>query len=299
MTKCHIYNFICKVVINYLLLSTNVYTTNLMNTISYLQEKINNARALDFGTIFSASIELFKKTWLQGFLLQLFTVIVMLPLIIVLYVPLITMMIAQANGGYSGSDTYSDFFAGMSIIYLLFVIVGIFVLGAVQVALQAAFFRIMRALDEGKTITTSDFFCFLNAKHLSKTFAIMIATILISMIVGLFATLLMIPTFFLSFLIFIYIVVPMSFFTMIFAFNPDLSVGDIVKVSFKLGHKKWLLAFGLIFVCSLLAQIVGMLLCGIGTLFTAAFVYHPVYLIYKNVIGFDDEDEISTIDEVN
>jgi hypothetical protein len=288
MTKCHIYNFICKVVINYLLLSTNVYTTNLMNTISYLQEKINNARALDFGTIFSASIELFKKTWLQGFLLQLFTVIVMLPLIIVLYVPLITMMIAQANSGYSGSDTYSDFFAGMSIIYILFVIVGIFVLGAVSVALQAAFFRIMRALDEGKTITTSDFFCFLNGKHLSKTFLLVLVTVIIA-----------IPSVLLCYIPLIYMMVPFSLFALIFAFNPELSVGDIVKVSFKLGHKKWLLAFGLIFVSGLLAEIVGLLLCGIGTLFTAAFVYHPVYLIYKDVIGFDNEDEISTIGEVN
>ena len=38
-----------------------------MNTTSSLQEKIRNAKALDFGTIFSASIELFKKTWIQGF----------------------------------------------------------------------------------------------------------------------------------------------------------------------------------------------------------------------------------------
>ncbi|MFC5194740.1 hypothetical protein ACFPH8_05310 [Bizionia hallyeonensis] len=40
---------------------------------------------------------------------------------------------------------------------------------------------------------------------------------------------------------------------------------------------------------SLLAQIVGMLMCGIGILVTAPFVYHPMYLVYKNVIGFEDE----------
>ena len=97
----------------------------------------------------------------------------------------------------------------------------------------------------------------------------------------------------------IYLIVPFSLFAIIFAFNPELSVGDIVKVSFKLGHKKWLLIFGLIFVSSLLAQIVGFILCGIGALFTAAFVYHPTYLIYKDVIGFDNDDEINTIGEAN
>ena len=33
---------------------------------SELQSRINNAKALDFGTIFNQSIELFKKVWVQG-----------------------------------------------------------------------------------------------------------------------------------------------------------------------------------------------------------------------------------------
>jgi hypothetical protein len=78
---------------------------------------------------------------------------------------------------------------------------------------------------------------------------------------------------------------------MIFAFNPELSVGDIVSASFKLGHKKWLLSFGLLIVSGILAEIVGLLMCGIGVLFTAAFVYHPTYFIYKNVIGFENDSE--------
>jgi hypothetical protein len=52
------------------------------------QSKIANAGKMDFGTIFNQSIELFKKSWLQGFLMQLFVVILMLPFIIILYVPL-------------------------------------------------------------------------------------------------------------------------------------------------------------------------------------------------------------------
>lgn len=258
-----------------------------MNTTSYLQAKINDAKELDFGTIFSESIELFKKTWIQGFLLQLFTFLVMLPLIIVLYVPLIALIIAQAENGYGGASVYSDFIAGMSLIYVLFVIVGIFVLGAVSVALNAAFFRIMKSLDHGESVSTSDFFYFLKGKYLSKTFMLMLVSALIA-----------IPSALLCYIPLIYVFVPMSFFTLIFAFNPELSVGNIVKLSFSIGNKKWLLAFGLIILASILSQIVGFLLCGIGVLFTAAFIYHPVYLIYKGVVGFDDDSEINEIGDV-
>ncbi len=256
-------------------------------TISQLEEKIQNAMALDFGTIFSESIELFKKTWVQGFLLQIFNLVIALPFIIILYVPLIGFVLANAENGYDDSETLSAFFAGMSILYILFLIVGIFVLGAVQVALNAAFFRIMKKLDHNEATTTNDFFYFLKGKYLSKAFILMIVSILIS-----------IPAVILCYIPFIYVIVPMSYFSFFFAFNPDLSVGDIVKASFGLGNKKWLISFGLLIVSSLLAQIVGLLLCLVGVFFTAAFVYHPTYLIYKHVIGFDETNEILEIENI-
>ncbi|MEC3905562.1 hypothetical protein VOI54_00890 [Tamlana sp. 2201CG12-4] len=260
-----------------------------MNSFKILLEKIKEAKALDFGQVFNDSIELFKKTWLQGFLLQLFTLIVMLPLIIVLYVPLIGMMIAQQESGYANTDAFNNFFAGMSVLYILFVIVGAFVLGAVSLALNAAFFRIMNRLDSDKTVSSSDFFYFLKTKYLSKIFVLMLVSMGISIVAALLCYL---PIF--------YVLVPLSFFTIVYAFNPNFSVGDIVKVSFKLGNKKWLITFGLIIVSSLLAQIVGFLLCFVGVLFTAPFVYHPIYIIYKKVIGFEEQhviDEIGTSSE--
>ena len=260
-----------------------------MNTIEMLLKKIEVSKELDFGTVFGEAIELFKKTWLQGFLLQVFTLIVMLPLLIVFYVPFIGMIIAQQESGYSDNQIFSDFFASMSILYILLVIVGVFVLGAVSVALNAGFYRIMKMLDYNEQVTTSDFFHFVKGKYLSKTFMIMLVSILIA-----------IPAALLCYIPLIYAIVPLSFFALIFAFNPELSVGDIVKASFKLGNKKWLISFGLIIVSSLLAQMVGFLLCFVGVFFTATFVYHPIYLIYKNVIGFDDAsaiEEIGTVQE--
>jgi hypothetical protein len=248
--------------------------------------RIENAKKLDFGDIFSESIELFKKTWIQGFLLQLFTFIIMLPLIIVIYMPLIGMMMTQSQNGTNNSNVYSDFFAGMSIIYILFIIVAIFALSAISFVLNAGFFRMMKKLDFGEQVTTSDFFYFFKAHYFNKTFMIVLATFGISILAVLLCYL---PIF--------YVMIPLSFFNFMFAFNPDLSKGEIVNASFKLGHKKWLITFGLMIVSGLLAEIVGLLMCGIGVLFTAAFVYHPLYFIYKNVIGFKEQhmiDEIET-----
>tara|TARA_R110000868_G_scaffold386023_1_gene654130 strand:- start:1506 stop:2288 length:783 start_codon:yes stop_codon:yes gene_type:complete len=255
-----------------------------MNTISSLLEKIEKAKELDFGTIFSESIELFKKTWLQGFLLQLFTLLVMLPLIIILYVPLIGMVIAQQESGYNDNEVFTDFFAGMSILYILFVIVGVFVLGAISVALNAGFYRIMQKLDYDEQVITSDFFYFVKGKYLSKAFLIMLVSILIA-----------IPAALLCYIPLIYAIVPLSYFGLFFAFNPELSVGDIVKASFKLGNKKWLLSFGLFVVSYLLVVILMFLTCGIGALFLSPFMYHPTYLIYKHVIGFDKNNVIEEI----
>lgn len=257
-----------------------------MNTITTILEKISKAPSLDFSTIFSDSIELFKKTWIQGFLLVIFSLLVMLPLIIIMYIPLFGIMIAQAESGNPDPEAFNAFFAGLSIFYFLFFIIGMLVLGTISLALKAAFFRIIKKLDFDEEVQTSDFFYFLKGKYLGKLFVLMLASFFISVI----ATLLCV-------LPLIYVIVPMSFFVMFFAFNPDMSVNDIIKASFALGNKKWLLAFGLIIVSSILAQIIGTLLCFIGVFFTAAFVYHPVYLIYKNVVGFDNEKPINHIVE--
>jgi hypothetical protein len=255
-----------------------------MNTVISLLEKIDRAKDLDFGTIFSESIELFKKTWIQGFLLQLFTLIVMLPLIIVLYMPLIGVIIAQQESSYNDNEALSTFFGGMSILYILFVIVGVFVLGAISVALNAAFFRIMKKLDNNEQVLTADFFYFIKGKYLSKTFMLMLVSILIA-----------IPSAFLCYIPLIYAIVPLSFFVIIFAFNPEFSVGDIVKASFKLGNKKWLISFGLFVVSYICVLVLSMVTCGVGSLFLQPFLFHPLYLIYKNVIGFEYNNLIEEI----
>lgn len=251
-----------------------------MSTLSHLSEKINKAKDLDFGDIFNRSIDLFKKTWLQGFLLQIFTLAIMLPLIIIFYIPFVGTMIAQAESGYRDYGVYDAFFAGMSVISVLFFFVGMLVLGALSMALNAGFYRMMKRLDFDEETTTTDLFHFLKGKYLSKLFMIMLITILIA-----------IPSALLCYIPLIYVMVPMYFFLVIFTFNSEMSVGDIINASFKLGNKKWLITFGLLIVTGLITWLIGMLTCGLGSLFVAAFIYHPIYLVYKDVIGFDNSDD--------
>ena len=253
-------------------------------TFQDIQTKINLNKSLDFGDIFNKSMELFKKSWVQGLMLQLCMIVLALPFIIIIYVPFIIMMIAQQESGYSDPESFSAFFAGFSLLYFLLIFVGILVMSAVQVAMYAGFFRMLRALDYNEPAKTSDLFYFLKGKYFGRILLLMLASIIIAIIA---IVLCYIPIF--------YVMIPLSFFTIMFAFNPDLSTGDLVKLCFSIGTKKWLITFGLIFVASLLASVVGFLLCGIGAIVTTAFTYHPIYFIYKEVIGFKDQSEIQHI----
>lgn len=250
------------------------------------QSKIANAKALDFGTIFNQSIELFKKSWLQGFLLQLFVIILMIPFFIVLYVPIVMMAVSQADSGPFDPNDMSGLFAGLSALYILFIVVGILIIGVLQAALTAAFFRVLKNLDEGHETKTSDLFYFLKGKYLGKISVLFLVTILIA-----------VPAALLCYIPLIYVMVPMAFFTIIFAFNPEWSVGDIVGSGFKLGNKKWLLTFGVLVISYMAIMILTFVSCGLGSLFLGPFMYHPIYFIYKETVGFDNLSELDQIGE--
>ncbi|MEO8773544.1 MAG: hypothetical protein ABI263_09600 [Gelidibacter sp.] len=250
------------------------------------KSKIGNAQDLDFGTIFNLCIQLFKKSWLQGFLLQLFVIIMMVPFFIILYVPIIMMVISESASGQFDANDVNGLFAGLSVIYIVVLILGFFVIGVVQVALTGGFYKILKNLDEGREAKTSDLFYFLKGKYLGKIAVLMLVTGLIAIPAALFFYL---PLF--------YVMIPMSFFTITFAFNPEWSIGDIVGSSFRLGNKKWLLTFGLFVVSYIALMILTFVTCGLGSLFLAPFMYHPIYFIYKETVGFDDLNELNQIGE--
>jgi len=86
-----------------------------------------------------------------------------------------------------------------------------------------------------------------------------------------------------------YMVVPISLFPAFLAFDEELSAMEILKSSFSLGNKNWLVIFGLIIVMGIVAEL-GVLLCFVGVLLTAMLAKIPVYFVYKDSIGFHAED---------
>src|SRR5690606_40416321 len=60
-----------------------------MNALNTLLEKIENSKTLDFGDIFNNSIELFKKVWVQGLIMILLMMVILIPLYLIMYLPLI------------------------------------------------------------------------------------------------------------------------------------------------------------------------------------------------------------------
>lgn len=256
-----------------------------MNTSQSISEKINSAKNLDFGTVFNQIIDLYKKVWVQGLLLFIFNILIMLPIIIILYVPLVAVFVTQAQSGNYNQDPMTDFFMGFSVLYLIGMVLMFVVLISLVSALNAGFYRIVKRLDYNDSVTTSDFFYFMKKKYLVKLLVLMIISILIA---ALSAVLCYLPLF--------YTMVPLSFFLVFFAFNPELSVSDIFELSFKLGTKKWLITFGLLIVIGILIGIIGTVSCGLGYLFSTPFSFLPIYIIYKEVIGFDRNN--SVIDEI-
>lgn len=251
-------------------------------TLPELQAKIANAKELDFGTIFNQSIELFKKVWLQGLLTLIISSAMMIPLYILMYLPMIAMGVIDPESFEQGQEP--NFL--LMLPFFLFMIVFIFMAMFISISMQAAFFRICRQKDFNLS-ASDDYFYFFKKRYIGKILKLSLAYFGIALL----ATLLcVIPLF--------YVIVPLYFFSIMFAFNPELSVSEIIKASFALGNKKWLLTFGLVIISSFLAQIVGLLMCIIGVFVTASFVYIPVYLIYKEVVGFEDHNEVNQIGKI-
>lgn len=247
-----------------------------------LSNKITNAPNLDFGTIFGNSIELFKKTWGQGIIMLLLNIVLVLPALVVLYIPII---VAAASGIPESEIQAGNLSPWYMVVFFLLFIPVMTLVQTITLGLTAGFYRIVKDKDLEEFGQEANLFMFLKKDYLGKLFMLSVISLGITLIAVLLCYF---PVF--------YVAVPIGLIPIILAFNPELTASEIVKAAFKLGNKKWLLLFGLAVVAYLLAQIIGLLLCGIGIFFTASFVYLPYYLVYKEAVGFEDSSKISQIE---
>jgi len=246
-----------------------------------IKNRIDKANGLDFGTLFNQSIELFKKVWVQGLVTLLLNVVLAIPVIMVIYIPMIFLGLAGAFTAANNNDLINEtgFSVLMMLLMFVFYIFIIVAMSTIALALKAAFYRICK-LRDFEELGKDDYFYFLKKAYLGKTIKLSLA---FSGIAILSAMMCFIPL--------IYALVPLSFIVVIYAFNPDLPIKDIVKLAFDLGNKKWLLSFGLMFISGFLAMVIGFLMCGFGVYITSSFGQLPSYFIYKEVVGFNDENE--------
>lgn len=260
-----------------------------MSDFNILIEKVNHSKNLDFGSIFGRCFELFKKVWLQGFIAVLLTGVLVLPLFFMIYIPLIALGILNPEIFSNEHDLMDLSGLGLFAILigiLLFLVVIVCVI-TISIALNAAFFRIVRSKDL-ELNEPDDYFFFLKKAYLKKSMTIGLIYIGISILAILLCVL---PI--------LYAMIPLSYIVVVYAINPELSVNDIVKLAFKIGNKKWFLTFALFIVAWFLSTIVGFLMCFIGIYITQQFVYLPFYEVYKETMGFGVELEIDQIGASN
>lgn len=235
-----------------------------------INQKINERPSLEFGSIFSRSIDLFKKVWLQGFITLLLTLVTILPFYIMIYIPLIA-------AGITDPEMLKHEEPPAMVVLAMCILMPIFLVGVITfgLALNAAFLRICRQKDLNIT-TSDDYFYFFKEGRLGKIL-ILASTLLGLSLLGMLACGIGI----------IYLAVPISLFPAFLAFKEELSAIEIVKASFTLGNKNWLVIFGLVVVMGIVAEL-GIILCCIGILFTAMLSKIPAYYMYKDGVGFED-----------
>ncbi|MBF8148380.1 hypothetical protein ITJ86_00640 [Winogradskyella sp. F6397] len=255
-----------------------------------IKGRIDDANALDFGLIFNQSIALFKKVWVQGLVILLLNMVLAIPVIMIVYIPLLFFGFVSAFTFDSNYDSYGH--TGMSVVMVIVVVLVyafmIVAMSAIGLGLKAAFYRICQ-LKDLEQLGKEDYFYFFKKPYLVKTIKLGVAYSGISLLAAM-----------LCFLPILYVIVPLSFVVIVYAFNPDLSISEIIKLGFDLGNKKWLLAFGLMFISGFLAIVIGFLMCGFGVYVTTSFVQLPSYFIYKDVVGFDnDNDQMRRIEQLS
>lgn len=231
---------------------------------------IKEGKPLGFGDIMSRSFDLFKKIWLQGFITLILTFACILPFYLLLYIPMVFM-------GVSDPDMlrYGEMNAPVMIWMAIFLPIVIMAAMVAAIAFTSAFLRICKQKDRGET-GADEYFFYFKGSYFGKM-----------IVLGLIAVGLSIAGTLLCGIGLLYLIVPLSLISAFFAFQPELSPMEIVKASFQLGNKNWLVIFGLIIIMGIVAEL-GIILCGIGLLFTAMLSKIPLYFIYKDGVGFEE-----------
>lgn len=240
-------------------------------------KRIENAQKPDFGDLLTKSFDAVKELWQPAVLHGIIGLLCMLPFLLLIYVPLAPLYIDFfENVGDPYYQPVLNFPLSFWIGYILGVFVIALLLQLFNFALVAHFYKVIKLKDEGSTASPGGYFIYLKGA-VGKILALNLAAMGIAIVAALLCYL---PIF--------YVMVPLQLFAVIFTFNPDVSSFGIIKAAFKLGHKFWLIIFGIVIISSMIAQL-GIIFCFVGVFVTQLFVHIPIFYFYKNTIGFTAE----------
>ena len=240
---------------------------------SSLFDRIEKAPRPDFGDILSRSFKLYGDVWVEALVHCLITVLIAVPVALIVYIPLFPVYAdILSEGRYAGEfDPSVPWLIG----YILAIFAASLIINVFVYAITAHFFAVLKKKDLGTQEDVGGYFSYLQG-NFGKLFVLNLASAGIAILA---VALCYLPIF--------YVMVPLQLVVAIFAFNPGLSVSDMIRAAFRLGNRFWLIIFGLIILSSLIAQL-GILLCGIGILATAFFTNIPIYYVYKDTVGFPE-----------
>lgn len=246
-------------------------------TFQTLRLAVKAKTPMAIGTLFGDSFSLFQKVWLQGLLLQALTILVMYGLVVVVYIPMLGSAFMMDDAYTQGEEQVMTILGIITMVlyFLVYIVVAIF-----QVGLIAAFYRIMRLRDRGLLSEKGvNFGMFFKKQYLIKLTAIALLNLVM---LALASLLFIVPIFF--------VIVPTQFVILFFAFHSELTIKELYVLAFTLGTYKWGTTF-VVFAGMFLFSLLGLLLCFIGVLATVSCALIPVYLVYKEVVGFREVDE--------
>jgi len=250
-------------------------------------ERIEKAQPVDFGDIISKSFDLFKKVWTEALLHALVSLVVVIPFIIIVYVPIIPIYLRMLRGAYYDPYYYDPYYGpsfadGFSIamifIWMFFIFVMVFLMQPFIISITGHFLKVCKQYDLEEEPVKEGYFSIVK-KHFWKLLLLSMAMVGIAFL----ATLL-------CYFPIIYVMVPLQLILPVFVFNDTLSVSETIKACFKLGNKYWFMVFGLMLVSGLISML-GMIFCFIGIIVTSYFQYIVLYYFYKDSVGFEKQSD--------
>ncbi|MEO8933633.1 MAG: hypothetical protein ABI295_04940 [Xanthomarina sp.] len=246
-----------------------------------IEARIKNAPQLDFGNLISDVIDLFKNIWLKGFVTVLLIMGSALGIIFIFTLIGLAPQALTLQETFNLANYYDNYF--MSALY------GIpqtILLSTFTLAYLASFYRLCRHFILGE-MSDENYFYFFKKEYFSKVFML-----------GIIYTAIAVAAQLMFLLPYIYVYIPLSFFAVVLANNPEMGELDIAKLSFKLGNKKWFFTFISMFVAVIMGML-GILACGVGILFTVSIAYLPSFFVYKEVIGLEEINQIKPVETLN